>query len=230
MLLVLFVNGVSADSMTDTTNDIYHHTWVNEGEFWTEYAEEKENIDITSITYSISGGTLSVTMQVVGEFQSSPKHVYSFIYNSTDGIYTFSYVAGTGMAAAVGTGDGFDMKTGTVTVSGNTLSGSIETFGAGEELSALGVAAEYLADYDTITDPTSIEYYADYAPGTLAPWFGGDTMDDTTDDTADDVTDDTTDDTTEGDESTGGSGTPGFELLTIVAAIGVALILLRKKK
>ena len=105
-------------------------------------------------------------------------------------------------------------------INGDTFTGTIEIDETGTMSSIVGIAYEYLVDYTTVIDPTTYDFYLDYVPGTLAPWYTGD------DDTGDDDTGDDDTETDDGDDN----GTPGFELLTIVAAMAIALIILRRRK
>jgi hypothetical protein len=99
----------------------------------------------------------------------------------------------------------------------------------------------YVMEYVDYTGTTDSEAWLDYAPGTYAPWYTAgddDTGDDDDDDTGDDDTGDDDDVTGDDDDDVTGDdddedddkGIPGFETITIISAIGIALILLRRKK
>jgi len=217
----------TADTISDPTDDVYHHTWTNNVESYVVSTSDKPNIDITELTYTVEGSTLTVNMKVDGAFQTSNLYVYSIVYNSSDGIYSFTYALG--IATAIGMTDGGIVQ-GTASVNGDTFTGTIEIDETGTMSSIVGIAYEYLVDYTTVIDPTTYDFYLDYVPGTLAPWYTGD--DDTgDDDTGDDDTgdDDTGDDDTETDDGDD-NGTPGFELLAVIAALAIALIILKRRK
>ena len=79
--------------------------------------------------------------------------------------------------------------------------------------------------------------YQDWAPDSRGPEGSFDTGGDDTggDDTGGDNTsgDDTGTDDTGGDDTSGDTqkpGTPGFELIAVITAVGIALILLKKRK
>jgi hypothetical protein len=224
MIMLVFVHSVSAAELDDVQGDVYHHAFSDGTWSWTTYAEDKPNVDIDKVTYSVSGTTLTVTLELYGDIQESTTHVYSVIYNSSGGIYTFSYVNGVGTAIGIDEG-GF--ITGQFTKSGNILTGTIEITEEDSSPLIWGVAAEYLVDYSTIVEQSadleSIEYYTDYVPGSLAPWF--------TQNTGDGDGDTGDGDTGDGETSEGkqDGGTPGFELITLIAAIAIAFILIRKK-
>ena len=73
----------------------------------------------------------------------------------------------------------------------------------------------YAAEYVEMGDTTS-EWWGDWAPETHSPFWGEDGDDD---------------DGGDGDEQQNPpSGTPGFETIAAIAAIGIALIILRRRK
>ena len=187
-------------------------------------------MDIDKVTYSVSGTTLTVTLELYGSVQDSTTHVNSVIYNSSGGIYIFSYINGVGTAIGIDEG-GF--ITGQFNKSGNILTVTIKIAEDDESALVWGVAAEYLVGYTTLVEQSTyietIEYYSDYVPGSLAPWFSQDTGDG---DTEDGDTGDGDGDTGGGDASEGKKygSTPGFELLTLIAAIAIALIILKRRK
>jgi len=229
LLLMLTAIPVSAETITDPTGDVYHHTWVVDTEYWTATSEDKPNIDITEVTYSVSGTTLTVTMDVDGTIQNSNKYVYTILYNSTEGVQTFSYAAGIGAAIGIGSGG---MQIGTVTASGSTITGTIEISEGSEFISCMGFAFEHLVDYTTLGENiTEIEYYADYAPGTLAPWYESDEPEEPDEPgETEEPSDGEESDGDDGDDGEDGGGTPGFELLAVIAALAIAVIILRRRK
>lgn len=226
IIMLVFSYTASAMELDDASGDVYHHTFYDNTWSWIEFAGEKQSVDIDKLTYSISGTTLTVTLELYGDIQDSTSHVYSVIYidSESSGIYTFSYVNGIGTALGISQG-GF--ATGEFTKSGNILTGTIEISGEEVSPSVFGVAAEYLVDYTTITDPETIEYYTDYVPASLAPWYIADAGDGDGDGDGDGGTGNG--DATSDEEKKDG-GTPGFELIALVAAIAVALILLKRRK
>ena len=210
LMLVLTSYSVIATDITDSTGDVYHHkitegTWI-----WEKSTEGKPEIDITKISYDVSGNTLTVTLQCSGSIQDSMTTSYTLYYNTSKATYMFSYSMGVGAAWGMLTSGDFDMKTGTFTASGNTLTGTIEMFGNETFSECWGVAFEYSADMTQIEDVNTVEYWADYVPESFSPWY-----------------------TTGGDDSGKNSGeskgTPGFELLTLIATLAIAFIMLKRK-
>jgi hypothetical protein len=230
ILLLTFVKITSAEA--DGQGDVYHYKVSTDGVTWIyeESTETKNDIDIKEISYSIDGTTLTVTMEVYGTIRTSMNYAYIFYYNTSDAFYLFQWF-GTG---GIATGLDFDyvdvenpleimehQTIGTLTASESTLTGEIELLGESAASGVWGYATEYLVDFLSITDFSQVEWWGDYWPNTYAPWYGSETNGDG------DGTDNgptATGDGSDGDE------TPGFEIITLIAAIAVAIILLRKKK
>ena len=108
---------------------------------------------------------------------------------------------------------------------GNTIIFTFTRSGSTEIGEIVGSAME------NSEDPS--QGWMDYVPNDFSPWYGGDEDDD--DDTGDDDDDDViispNGDDTGGDGNGGnGGGIPGFEAIAVIAAIAVALIILRRKK
>ena len=119
-----------------------------------------------------------------------------------------------------GEGAGFGMKgmnftsEQNVTVSGDTLSVVLDVLGDTSKVELWGYAVEYTT---TFGDQMN-EWWGDWAPNDK---FVGEVVDDGTGD-------DGTDETDDGDEPQ--PSTPGFEVLAVLVASGVALLLLRKRR
>jgi hypothetical protein len=220
-VLVLSSMTAVAETVTDGTGDIYHWYWnADSGTFgWLVSTDEKPNIDITELSYTISGETATFVMKVAGNIEDTQYISYWATYTSDEVTYFYTYANGEvfGMASNSET-TLFDMEA-EVTVSGDTL--TIEFDSVGEGIANLEFYGH--AHIWTETGGESGESWWDYAPDT---YFGGDISDDDTggDDTGGDG---------DGDEDGGTpppTGTPGFETLAVIAALGVAFIILRRKK
>jgi PGF-CTERM protein len=146
--------------------------------------------------------------------QDSETIVYLLFYNTTDATYTFTYTNGQGIAMGLGLGGGFNISTGEFIASGNTLTATIDLLGEGTVDAFWGYAAEYT----TLGDTQTGEWWGDWIPGTFAPWY----------------TDGDGDVNGNGDEDGGNGtpsdGTPGFEALAVIAALAVAFVILRRRK
>jgi len=218
-ILVVSAVTVSAVTVTDPIDDVYDGTLETFG--------SRPNIDITTVTYELSGDTVTLTITVNGNIVDSEYILYTIFTNGT---------SLSGYVAQYQNGNGYVLKDTTIIDSevlvshGNTI---IFTFtrsdliGIGE---IWGSAMENSEDYS--------QGWMDYAPNSFSPYYSGDDDDDTGDDDDDTGDDDDDDviispngDDTGGDGNGGnGGGIPGFEAITVIAAIAVALIILRRKK
>ena len=228
-VLVLASFSAAAETVSDDSDDVYHYYWNGSVWGWQLSSASRPNIDITEISYTVVDNTLTVTLELSGVFEDSTKIVYMIYYNTSDAFYTFTYLNGIGAAFGMGAGGGgLDMASGNVTVEGSTLTGDIEFIGESAMEAFWAVAAEYSVDYTDITDPNEIEWWGDWAPESYGQYFTAGDDDDTGDD--DDDTGDDDDDTGDDDDDDDDGGTPGFEMLIVMAAVAIALILIRKKK
>lgn len=220
---------VAATSITDGTGDVWHYSYVGTAWSWGGNVGNKPNIDIKEISYEVNDDKITLKMEVAGSIQTSDKIGYWLWYNSTDATYWLSYINGTGT--------GFGMKKGNidytnyssyvtssdnVTISGDTLSVVLNVLGDTSNVELWGWAWEYTNSLDQTTN----EWWGDWAPNSRLPFTPPSTN----------GTDGT--DGTDGTNGTGGnqngnqsgSGTPGFELVFVIAAVAVAMILLRKRR
>ena len=101
-----------------------------------------------------------------------------------------------------------------ITVSGDTVSVVLDVLGDTSKVELWGYAVEYTTTVGAETN----EWWGDWAPNEKFPHYGetGGTDD--------------TDDTDDPDGSDSKTGTPGFELVVVLAAVAVALIILRKRR
>jgi len=217
---------VSAESITDPTGDVYH--WRNDGTMWGWDTDigTKPNIDITDLSYSVNGQQVTVSMTVAGTITNSELVSYWAYLNTSDSSYLFSWNNNQGIGYGMNTGEGsynmdYDPE---ITASGNTISVTYDVVGSFDSnIEYWGWAAEY-TEYSDITT----EWWADWAPETYA-WYEGD--DEGGDDGGDDSTDlGTTDNGEQNTESTSSNGTPGFEVIALIAGIALVMIALRKRK
>ena len=221
----------AATSVDDGTSDVWHWTFTFTGGRLDENIGNKPNIDIKEISYEINGDKITLKMEVVGSIQTSDKFAYWVYYNTTDTTYQMSYSNGTGGGYGFNNENMDARATENFTISGDTLSIILDVIGDTTKVDLWGYAYEYSTFGDL-----SAEWWGDWAPNGKFPF---DTMTNGTDGT--DGTDGTngTDGTDGTDGSDGGlddkeSGsdkkTPGFELVLVLAAVTVALIVLRKRR
>lgn len=216
-VLVLSCMTASATSIDDGTGDIWH--WQQSGTSWSWIGNvgNKPNIDIKEVSYEVNGNNITLKMEVAGSIQDAEKIAYYLWYNSTDSVYMLSY--------ANGKGSGFGWKgmnftnEENITVSGDTLSVVLDVLGDTSKVELWGMAVEYTT---TLGDQTN-EWWGDWVPNekfTYAPDSGGN----------DDAGGNDTDGGSNGDDSSGDKGTPGFEMIVVLAAVAVALLFLRRRR
>jgi hypothetical protein len=204
----------AATSISDGTGDIWH--WAQTGTSWSWQGNvgNKPNIDITEVSYTVNEDKITLSLTVSGTIQTSDKVVYWVYYNTTDSTYWFTYTNGTGFGMGM---QGMNITSGeNVTVSGNSISVELDVVGDTTDVELWGWAHEYTSD-----SPTTGEWWGDWAPNSK---FTGDMDDDTNGDTGDDTNGD------DGNGDTAKPSTPGFELFAVIAAVAVALILLRRRR
>jgi len=214
MLLVFSANVVNAEgSVDDGADDVFHH-YVSAGTGGWEGSATRTNIDIKEVSYAVDGAQLTLTLKVYGNIQNSENIYYWVSYNSTDAYYWFSWhdSNGTGLAMSTDVGGGLFDYNPTITASGDTIEGVFNVLGDTSNQVLYGYAHEY-SEYGDTTK----EWWADYAPGSYFPFIGL-------------VNEDGTPISGGDTPPSGSGGTPGFELLTLVAAITIAIIILRKRK
>jgi hypothetical protein len=220
-VMMCFCFIASAEKITDAAGDVYHWTQTGTAWSWRANIADKPNIDIKEISYAISDDKITLSMKVYGSIQTSDKVGYYLWYNSTDTVYMLSYMNGEGTGFGV-KGMNFTSEQ-NVIVSGDTLSVVLDVLGDTSKVELWGWAVEYTTSFGDQTN----EWWGDWAPNDR--FIGGVVDDDTDDETGDNGTgDDGTDETDDGGESQ--PSTPGFEVLAVLAACGVAFILLRKRR
>ncbi len=195
-----------SESIKDSTNDIMHYHWNNGRYGWKMNSGNKPNIDITEINYAISENKMRMSLTVDRNILNSEMISYHMHLNTSDSYYYFIWLNGEGVGMATTT-DGTSFQgdiNPDITVSGNTITATFDIIGTSTTVKELwGFAAEYTEYGDT-----SAEWWVDYAPNDESPY------------TADT-------NPASGDLS---GGTPGFELVMLITAIGIAFILLSKRK
>ena len=223
-VMLLSSMAVSADKTeSDPTGDVAHWEYTANNWGWSYDVGNKPNIDITELSYSVGVGKLTVTMKVDGAIQTSGNFLYMIMMNTSDATYWMSWSEGEGGGFASSVGEGemkYDFNP-EVDSSGGTLSFVFNETGS-DYLSVEFWG--YAAEYAEMGDVTS-EWWGDWAPGEYSPFYGGDDDDD-----SDSGGDDDGDGDGGNDGSSGSSGTPGFEAIALLAAVVIALIILRRRK
>ena len=208
-VMLLSSMAVSADKTeSDLTGDVWHYEWAD-GIFVGWEPVSRPDIDITELSYTVSGDRVTLTLKVLGTITNSELISFWFSLNTIDSSYTVMWINGellSGIGTDTGEGSHIDMDP-EISVNGGTLSATFDVVGTftGDELT--GHAQEF-----TKAGDVTAGHWQDLVPD-----------DDPSDGQGDD-----------GNGDDGGdkppTGTPGFELMAVIGAIAVALIILRKRK
>lgn len=215
--LILSTFTVSAESLTDSTGDVYY--WAGtEGAWSWKQNIHRDNIDITEVSSVINGDNITITFKVVGTIQTTEKFGYYYYYNTSDTTYWVVVSGGSPIAMAImqAGGEG-SYAQGETVINGNTISSEFKILGDTTPQEIWGWAAEWT---NVSGDVTNHEWWGDWVPNSK---FTGTISGNET-----------------GGNDTGGSNdknnsgskekSPGFEAIAVIAAIGLALILFKRRK
>ncbi len=213
LMLVLSAMSVSAETINDGTNDVYHITWVSTAWTATVSTDAKPNIDITQLTSSFENKNLTLTLTVAGTIQNSSKIVYFILYNTSDTMLMVTYNSELKMAAGFSTSNPFQPIIGEVVLSADEKSFiatiPLNTTTEPTALNFTGWAWEYPVNFTSADQGYQGEWWGDWAPDTQFPY---------------EVTNPVP------VSPTPQPKTPGFETVLAIAAVGAALIILKRRK
>ena len=221
-IFTLALSSISVCAESDPTGDVYHQIVTENNLTWELYSGEKPNIDITDISYSISGSEATVTMTVAGTIQDAETIGY-YVHLAKDdtSFYQIYYFNGVGIFSGSGdySGTWQLLESPPISSDGKSLTYTfeIDTSDPSAEYTPWGWSVE-LANVEN----QGGEAWLDYAPGTYAPWY---TSGDGDVDGGENGDGDTS---TDGDDGTSG-GTPGFEIFALLAAVAIVFIVLKKR-
>jgi len=202
-IAVLLLSTLTVSAESDDPGDVWHWKYSETGYSWEAYTG-KPNIDITDVSYTITGSEATLTMTVAGTIEDSGNIFYylHLVGDDETTYYQAFYTNGGGGYLLIGAGfEGGDLV--------NPISDNGKTFTATFNITDPAATYSVWAYSSEVEggDDGSGEMWQDFAPNTYSPWY------------------------TIGASSGGtGGGTPGFETLAVIAAIGVALIILRRRK
>jgi hypothetical protein len=222
--IATFSMTASAGTVTDPTGDVYHWASSASGWSWQYDIGNKPNIDIVQLSTEINGDSMIISFKVQGSIQNSERIGYSAYYNTTDTHYWMYWSNGTGMGMASkedGSGGSFATED-DFDITDNTISVTFDAIGDATTVNMYGYATEY-----TEVNDISGEWWGDWIPNDQSPYTNS--VDDT-DPSEDDDTDPSEDDEDTGNTTTNPPGTPGFEFIFLIAAIGLLFIALRKRR
>ncbi len=215
---------VAAETITDPTGDVWHWTYNGTTYAWAGNVGDKPNIDITQVSATVSENDLTLSLTVAGTIQTSSKVGYWAYYNTTDSSYSMYWYNGTGVGIASNRSGGYDFVQ-NLTVSGNKISAVFSLLGSTTTSDLWGWAAEFTAPLGT--NQNASEWWGDWAPNSKIPFNtnpGGGTGNNTGGNTGNNTGGNT------GNNSGGKKGTPGFEIVPVVAAVAIAIILMRRRR
>jgi len=235
-ILLLIGACINVTATTDATNDIWHQI-VDEtnplGIAWQAFDGSKNNIDITDISYTTTEAQVIFTMTVAGTIQDSNMIQYG-IYVTLSDPNPYNPYADTVVWNAH-YGNGFE----TITDADSSNGGDI-TDDAGTSTWTVIFDVDnpdnvteffgFAAEYTSITDLTSGEYWVDYAPDTAHPSYAS--LPDNSENTGDDTSTETNNNNSNSSETSeeDPSSTPGFELIILLGSFTIAIIIIRRKQ
>ena len=211
ILLMLLCGTVVALEINDNQDDVEHYIKEPSSR---EYVSSKPNLDVTKVFYDVDGGVVTLSLTVKGVIEDDNSITYYAEYESSDELYQFTYTNGNlnSQASEMVNGEKnlIGQATGGPTIDpANTIKATFNVVASGGSDGKLyGYAGE---DFPGI--------------GVNEYWV------DNTEEIDNGPGDGTGDGTSNEDEGTSPTpSTPGFELITIIAACGITFILLRRKQ
>jgi hypothetical protein len=202
----------AATTITDGTGDVWHWSYNGTTWSWVGNVAGKPDIDITQISSTVNGGSLTLSLTVAGTIRSSDKIYYWAYFNTTDSAYYMFWYNGSGYAFA--TNHSYIPEMGNITVSGNTINSVFNVMGDTTTVELWGWAAEYT----NYLSQTTNEWWGDWAPNSKLPF------------TPPGTSGNQTGGNNTGNNTGGGKQTPGFEVLPALAAVALAIVLLRRRR
>lgn len=214
LMLLAVVQVASAES--EGTGDLFNWHFSEDQWGFGKYGDlDHPNIDITDVSYTKEGLELTLSVTVAGTIQDSLNYYYVVYSGNPDGVYySIALVAALAAWNANGiSGVASGLLTDYISDDGKTFSGTITML----EDTTITPYANAI-EYQTFGDAVTSEWWQDWFPNsyfTIGDPGDGDGDRDGDVDTGD---------------GSGNGGTPGFKLITLVAAVAVALILLKRRK
>jgi len=191
-------------AVSDTTEDVYHFGGYNAEVKW-EFFGERDAIDISDVSQSVSGSDITVSLTVKGGITDNDKiSYYIYLYKDATSYYAVDYSDGSGMATSNGDIASYPADTSPDYVFSNNGKTFSYTFSNVDTSSSLTLEA-YAVEHAAFGGIAGEAWY-DYAPENTAPYYaGGNTG-----------------------GNSGGNGTPGFEIIACLFAIGFIFVFRQK--
>jgi len=228
IMLMLVLTGISVSAEIDETGDVFHWKgvdWRN----WGWNVQDRPNIDITDVSYT-AGDRLTISLTVQGSVNSE-KSYYHVWYNSSDAWYHLHYSPddetepiAVALPIDFYSWDMEDMMNYTEPewessiIDDNTITVTIDWVTEDHTMNGFhGWAQQWENEEEKM-----IEAWFDFAPNNYA-WYGE----------YDDYYSDETNNNGEngnGGSTTDENGSPGFEVVALIAGIALLIFVFRKKK
>ena len=206
MIMLILISTTSlAETLTDGINDVYHKRMFD-GAWVYVYTDDKDNIDITEVSYEVNDNRLTLTIKVDGVIEDSGFIVYYVFYMSKDASYLMMYSNGSGVLYC---DNDYNISTSAVVTKtfDDTITGVCSLFRTdASNVDLYGTAYQYTQADDDPNFELWVDWNPDAHSGIVLDSNSGDNNKDTD------------------------KGTPGFDAIILLAAIGVIVILLRRNK
>jgi hypothetical protein len=228
ILVSALILSVNSAAVSDPQDDVLYWNgvdWKN----WQWNVMDRPNVDIVDISYD-AGDRLTITLTIDGTYtaQNSMYHVWYNTSNAWYYLHYSPYIETEDEPIAVAVPINFENWTmeqlmnwtepeTETSINGATMTG---TFDWVTEDHTMNEFYAWAQEWENVGDQFS-KYWVDYAPNDFSPY--------TEYETEGNGNGDVTNGDTNGEKGDTTDGTPGFELLTLIAAIGVIFILLRKR-
>ena len=245
-IFFLMIASNTATALDDADNDVLHWTGIN----WTDWewnVSNREDVDIDSIDYTLTGTELILTMTVDGSIKST-NAMYSVWYNSTEAWYHAIVTEGEGVGISypidiskytIEELSQFNFE-GVVTISGSTITATFPLVGDENSIDEIhGHAQEWEQEGDILSN-----FWIDYAPNDFSPYGdyidyypeGEDPEDEDPEDEDPEEEDPEEEDpeeegtTEEVDDDDSDNGSPGFETFLLIGALAIVFIIIKRRK
>jgi len=210
-MLVLSSGIVSAETQTldDPENDVIRIQGTPPSGTLTEHISDQPNVDIIQVSCVIEGSKLTLKLEVASDgtiIQTDSAYYYYAVANTSDhSIYYIMIAYGEG-AIAMGAGPGGTPSVPGVQISENSMQAQFDLLADSTIVNVAGYTSYKVSDSDV---------YQDFAPDRNNNQTSGNNNNNNN---------------TNNNNNQPAAKTPGFEAIAVIAAIGVAFILLKRRK
>jgi len=201
---ILILSSIPVNAESDPSGDVYYFNGVDAPVLWELYGE-RDYVDVTDSSFSISGSDITVSLTVKDSI-TNQQNIKYYLVIKTDATshYTFTYTNEEGIATGNGALSGYvDTNPDyTISVDGKTISYTYSDVDTSLDYTIKSYAVEFLT-YGNLGG----EAWYDYVPDSEASYYSGENGN---------------------KNSSPQTGTPGFEALTVIAALFIGFIILKR--